>query len=347
MVKVGIVGATGYTGMELVRILHDHPEAEITYASSLVDIGKRMGDAIGHLDKSGDVVISDFDVSVAVSEAELFFLCLPHGKSMEMAGHLRDAGAKVIDLSADFRIKDPAVYKQWYGTHTRIDLIEEAVYGMPELYRDKIGATDLVANPGCYPTSVILGLAPLLAKGVIDTQDIVIDSKSGLSGAGREPAPGFHYPEVFGNFSAYSIAGKHRHISEMEQEIDILAGSDVTLTFTPHLIPVSRGILSTIYTNPIRITDDETLYTIYRNYYEGEPFIRISAPDKPLPSLKDIRGTNKLYIGPRSDKRNGKITIISCLDNLVKGASGQAVQNMNIMMGFNETAGLELAALHP
>jgi N-acetyl-gamma-glutamyl-phosphate reductase len=347
MLRAGIIGVTGYTGMELVRILHNHPEVEITYASSLEDIGLRVGKAIPHLDKGDDLVISAFDISDAVREAQFFFVCLPHGKSMEIVGPLRDKGAKVVDMSADFRLTDPSVYERWYGPHTRKDLIEEAVYGMPELHRDRIRDAELVANPGCYPTSVILALAPLFATDGIDNQDIVIDSKSGISGAGRGPAPGFHFPEAFGNFSAYSIAGRHRHISEMEQELSTLAGEEITLTFSPHLLPLNRGILSTIYVRPTDIDSDGSLYAIYREFYREEPFIRISDPEGPLPSLKDIRGTNEIYIGFRSDKRSRKITIVSCLDNLVKGASGQAVQNMNIMAGFPERTALDLTALHP
>ena len=348
MLKVGIVGVTGYTGTELIRILHTHPEVEITYASSLDNVGQRIGDAIPHLAKSGDLVISTFDIDQAARAAGLFFVCLPHGISMEIVGLLRDTGTKVVDLSADFRLTDLAVYEAWYGTHTRKDLNEEAVFGMPELYRKRISKADLVANPGCYPTSVILGLAPLMARGVLDTKDIIIDSKSGISGAGREPSKGLHFPEAFGNFSAYNIAGRHRHISEIEQELGKLAGSEIRVTFTPHLLPVSRGILSTIYCRPEdRILDDEELYSIYAEYYRGEPFVRISGPDTPLPSLKDIKGTNEVFIGPRSDQRTGKLTIVSCLDNLVKGASGQAVQNMNIMAGFPETTGLEQTPIHP
>jgi N-acetyl-gamma-glutamyl-phosphate reductase len=347
MLKVGIIGVTGYTGMELVRILHAHPDVDITYASSLEDIGLKIGKAIPHLDKGDDLVISAFDISDATREAEFFFVCLPHGKSMEIVGPLRDRGAKVVDMSADFRLSDLSVYEQWYGNHTRKDLIPEAVYGMPELHRGRIRDAELVANPGCYPTSVILALAPLIAIDAIDTQDIIIDSKTGISGAGRGPAPGFHFPEAFGNFSAYSIAGSHRHISEMEQELSTLAGSEVSITFSPHLLPISRGIFSTIYVRPTEVMDDESLSFLYRDYYLDEPFVRISDTEGPLPSLKDIRGTNEVYIGLRSDKRNGKITIVSCLDNLVKGASGQAVQNMNLMAGFPERKGLDLTALHP
>jgi len=347
MLKIGIIGVTGYTGMELVRILQSHPEVEITYASSLIDIGKRIGDALPHLEKGSDLVISAFDATDALNKAEIFFVCLPHGKSMEIVSLLKKGGSKVIDLSADFRLNDVSVYERWYGKHTQPDLVREAVYGMPELYRERIRSATLVANPGCYPTSVILGLAPLLAGGLINTQDIVIDSKSGISGAGRDPAPGFHFPELFGNFLAYSVAGRHRHISEMEQEIGKMAGTEINVTFSPHLLPVNRGILSSIYATPVKVLGDADLHSLYSEYYQGEPFVRLSAPDAPLPSLKDIRGTNGVFIGPRSDKRNGKITIISCLDNLVKGASGQAVQNMNIMMGFPEKEGLEQRALHP
>jgi N-acetyl-gamma-glutamyl-phosphate reductase len=348
MLKVGIIGVTGYTGTELVRILHTHPDAEITYASSMDNVGRRIGEAIPHLYIGGDQVITDFKVKEATSEADLFFVCLPHGASMEIVGLLKDAGSQVVDLSADFRLSDMDVYEKWYGAHTRKDLNEAAVYGMPELHRESIRGADLVANPGCYPTSVILALAPLVSRGLLDTKNIVIDSKSGISGAGRTPLPGTHFPEAYNNFSAYNIAGRHRHICEMEQELGVLAGTEITVNFTPHLLPVSRGILSTIYCQPAdRILDDEELYSIYKEHYRDERFVRISAPDSPLPSLKDIKGTNEVFIGPRTDSRNGKITIISCLDNLVKGASGQAVQNMNLMVGIPEVTGLDHRPVHP
>jgi N-acetyl-gamma-glutamyl-phosphate reductase len=348
MLKVGIVGVTGYTGMELIRILHNHPEVEITYASSLDNVGKKIGEAVPHLGKRGDLIISAFDVGDAARAAGFFFVCLPHGVSMDIVAPLREAGSRVVDLSADFRIADVSVYEHWYGKHRHKELIAGAVYGMPELYRDRIRTAGLVANPGCYPTSVILGLAPLIAGGIVDALDIVIDSKSGISGAGREPSPGVHFPEAFGNFSAYNIAGRHRHISEMEQELGTLAGNGITITFSPHLIPVSRGILSTIYCKSLgRSLDDQELHRIFTQYYSGEPFVRISGPGSPLPSLKDVRGTNDVFIGFRSDNRTGRITIVSTLDNLVKGASGQAVQNMNLMAGFPEKTGLDLMALHP
>ena len=347
MIKVGIIGVTGYTGMELVRILMGHQGVQLAYASSRSWAGKKIGDAIPHLGSATELVLSSFDAADATKKAEFFFVCLPHGESMETVHRLRRAGSKVVDLSADFRLNDPSAYEQWYGTHSRKDLLSEAVYGMPELYREQILAADLVANPGCYPTSVILGLAPLLAQGIVDTDTIVIDSKSGVSGAGREPRPGFHFPETFGNFSAYNIAGQHRHIGEMEQELSSLAGADVRITFSPHLLPVSRGILSTIYVRPAVEVSDDKLYSVYQEYYRGEPFIRINGPGGILPSLKDVRGTNLCFIGSRLDPRTGTIIIVSCIDNLVKGASGQAVQNMNLMVGFNETSGIEQTAMHP
>ena len=347
MLNVGIVGVSGYTGMELVRILHGHPEVQLTYATSRSWAGQRIGNAIPHLAESRELVLSDFDAVHATEKAEFFFVCLPHGESMETVGVLREAGSKVVDLSADYRFKNSSGYEKWYGKHTRADLLSEAVYGMPELYRKKILAADLVANPGCYPTSVILGLAPLLAQGMVDPGSIVVDSKSGVSGAGRVPAPGLHFPETVGNFSAYNIAGQHRHTGEMEQELSSLAGVDVRITFSPHLLPVSRGILSTIYVRPSAGFDDSKLFSAFQEYYREEPFVRVSGPDIVLPSLKDVRGTNYCWIGPRLDTRTGLVIIVSCIDNLVKGASGQAVQNMNLMMGFPETTGIQQTALHP
>lgn len=347
MLKAGIVGVTGYTGMELVRILLEHPDVQLTYASSRSRAGQKIGDTISHFMGDSELVLSRFDADDAARKAEFFFVCLPHGESMETVGSLRDCGASVVDLSADFRLGDPSVYERWYDRHTRKDLLTEAVYGMPELYREQIKTARLVANPGCYPTSVILGLAPLMDQGIVDPGNIVIDSKSGVSGAGREPRPAFHFPEVFANFSAYNIAGQHRHISEMEQELSKFAGVDVQVTFSPHLLPVSRGILSTIYTKPKGDVDDEKLFSAYLEYYRGEPFIRIGRPDGPLPDIKDVRGTNFCSIASRMDERTGTIITVSCIDNLVKGASGQAVQNMNLMTGLPETAGIGQSAMHP
>jgi N-acetyl-gamma-glutamyl-phosphate reductase len=347
MIRVGIIGVTGYTGMELVRILNGHSDVQLTYASSRSSAGREIGDAIPHIGNAIELVLSNFDATDAAGKAEFFFVCLPHGESMRTVGLLRQSGLKVVDLSADFRLNDPSEYEEWYGTHTHRDLLTEAVYGMPELYRKQILSADLVANPGCYPTSAILGLAPLLMRGLVDPGTIVVDSKSGVSGAGRKPGPGFHFPETFSNFSAYNIAGQHRHTGEIEQELSNLAGTEVRITFSPHLLPVSRGILSTIYVKPVVKMDGDKLLALYAEHYGGEPFVRLSGPEGVLPSLKDVRGTNFCWLGPRLDKRTGMIVIVSCIDNLVKGASGQAVQNMNLMMGLPETTGLEQTALHP
>lgn len=347
MVRIGIVGVTGYTGMELVRLLGGHPGAEITYSSSLTSIGRKLEEIIPNVPGNPEVVVEKFDPGKAWDSAEFFFLCLPHGDSMEVAGTLYDKGAGIVDLSADFRLADPSDYEQWYGDHTRKGLLSVAVYGMPEIYRDRIRETKLVANPGCYPTGIILSLLPLLKSGSVKTEGIVADSKSGVSGAGRDPRENLHFPEVTGNFSAYSIAGFHRHTGEIEQELGKLAGKDVRITFSPHLLPVGRGILSTIYAKPVREMDNDILHGIYCETYKDEPFVRISKPDDSLPSLKDVRGTNICSIAPRMDMRTGTVVIVSCLDNLVKGAAGQALQNMNLMTGQPETAGLDYAPLHP
>lgn len=347
MIRVGIIGVTGYTGMELVRLLSYHPGARVTYATSRSWQGKKLSEAVGHLGNAPEVTLSVFDPVEAVREAELFFVCLPHGDAMESVGLLREADAMVVDLSADFRLTDPALYEAWYGEHTRKGLLPEAIYGMPELHRDKISGARLVANPGCYPTSVLLGIAPLLEEGKIHSSGLVIDSKSGVSGAGREPRPNLHFPEVAGNFSAYNVAGHHRHISEIEQELGLLSGGEVKVTFTPHLLPVSRGILTTIYSRPLGSIDDRALSRLYADRFGNEPFVHVRSADKPLPSLSDVRGTNSCIIAPRFDARTGTIVVISCIDNLVKGASGQAIQNMNLMTGQEETSGLDQLPLHP
>ncbi|UCG39452.1 MAG: N-acetyl-gamma-glutamyl-phosphate reductase [bacterium] len=347
MVRVGIIGATGYTGMELARILLRHPAVRINYMTSRTWAGKRLGEALPHLGADQDLLLDKFDAGEATEKAEFFFVCLPHGQSMDAVGSLFERGAKVVDLSADFRLSDPSAYESWYGEHRRKGLLRKAVYGLPELNRERIRNSRLVANPGCYPTSVILGLAPLLEKGVIKRKGIIADSKSGVSGAGREPRQNLHFPEVDGNFSAYNIAGKHRHTGEMEQELSRLTGEEIHITFSPHLLPLSRGIFSTIYCLHEGKLDESTLGGLYTGRYAGEPFVRISAPGAPLPSLKDVRGTNLCIVAPRLDGRTGTLVVISCLDNLVKGAAGQAVQNMNLMTGHPETAGLTDLPLLP
>jgi N-acetyl-gamma-glutamyl-phosphate reductase len=347
MIRVGIVGVTGYTGMELVRLLSGHPGAKVSYASSLTSIGQSLKEVLPNVPVDPEVAVEKFDVMSAWDNAEFFFLCLPHGKSMEAAGSLLDKGARVVDLSADFRMSDPSGYEQWYGEHTRIGLLAEAVYGMPEVYRERIREARLVANPGCYPTSIILGLLPLLKSGLVSHEGIIADCKSGVSGAGREPKNNLHFPEVEGNFLAYGIAGIHRHTGEIEQELGKLAGKPVRVNFSPHLVPVTRGILSTIYARPAADPDIGLIYRTCLDAYQKEPFLRVHGPEDDLPTLNTVRGTNICAVAPRVDRRTGTVIVVSCIDNLIKGAAGQALQNMNLMTGQAETAGLEIAPFYP
>ena len=348
MTRAGIVGVTGYTGMELLRILSRHPDVQLTYATSRRLAGSTLGEKFSYLTGDiGSLVISDLNANEAAEKADIVFLCLPHGDAMNTAAELNEKGVKVIDLSADLRIKDPKIFGKWYGPHSQPQLLDIAVAGYPEIYRQMIAKATLVANPGCYPTSIVLAALPLLEGKLIDPNTLISDSKSGVSGAGREPRDDLHFPEVDGNFSAYSIAGSHRHIAEMEQELTCLAGTDVRLTFTPHLIPVSRGIFSTVYAKIKGGIDEDEIISCFDARFEDEPFVKTIGKDMPLPSIKDVRGTNMCHIAPRIDTRTDTLVVISCLDNLVKGAAGQAVQNMNLMSGFNESSGLDILPLLP
>ncbi len=349
MIRAGIVGVTGYTGMELARILLRHPGVTLSFASSRKWAGRKLAEALPQLAGRTSLAVSAFDPAAAAREADVFFLCLPHGGAMDSAAALLAEGRKVIDLSADFRLKDPADFERWYQTpHRHPGLLSRAVSGFCELHREEIRGADFVANPGCYPTSVVLGLAPLLEKGVVEPGRLIADSKSGVSGAGRESAPHLHFPEVEGDFTAYKVAGTHRHIAEMEQECARLAGRPAYLTFTPHLLPVSRGILSALYAEPAGpLLSQAAMDDLYRARYGGEPFVRVRGAGDPLPRLKEARGTNLCIIAPRVDQRAGRYLVLSCIDNLVKGASGQAVQNMNLMAGLDEDAGLSDLPLLP
>jgi N-acetyl-gamma-glutamyl-phosphate reductase len=265
---------------------------------------------------------------------------------MEVVPTFLKLGKHVIDLSADYRLRDPKVYGAWYEPHLNPANLKKAVYGLPEVRRAKIRGARLVANPGCYPTSIILGLAPLLKKGLINTGDIIADSASGVTGAGRSAKVDSLYCEVNEGFRAYGVGGVHRHTPEIEQELSLLAGEDLTVTFTPHLVPMDRGILSTIYAAPRKATTTEKLVRLYEEFYRGEPFVRV-LPQGSLPGTAFVRGSNFCDIAPLVDMRTGRIIIVSAIDNLVKGASGQAVQNMNLVCGFPETMGLEGLALFP
>lgn len=346
MLRVGIVGVSGYTGVELARILANHPKVEITVATSRQFAGKHLSEVFPSLQGCVDVICENPPPDALADRADFFFTAVPHKTAMDIAPLLLEKGKKVVDLSADFRIRDVAVYEEWYQKHTSSDLLGEAVYGIPELYRDNIRSARLVANPGCYPTSVLLGLAPLLRGKIIDPASIVVDSKSGTSGAGRSASLATIFCEVADGFKAYKVGGVHRHIPEMEQELSLLAGGPVVISFTPHLLPISRGILSTVYTRLISGTDETSLQKIYRESYADEYFVRLCTGDA-LPATQNVRGSNFCDIGFRLDQRTDRLIVLSAIDNIVKGAAGQAVQNMNLMHGFDETDGLHGVPFFP
>jgi N-acetyl-gamma-glutamyl-phosphate reductase len=345
MLKVGIYGASGYTGQELLRLLLRHRQFEIVAVTSRRYSGIPVSDIYPVFVGLTDLAFINASPEDIAALADVIFLALPHGVSMDMVPIFLRAGKKVVDLSADFRLHDVSVYEQWYSRHTTPDFIKESVYGIPELYRDAIAAARLVANPGCYPTSVILGLAPLLKADWIDDTSIIVDAKSGVSGAGREPQVGTLFCEVDEGFKAYKV-GKHRHTPEMEQEISILAGHDVRISFTPHLLPISRGILSTIYATLRKDVTDMDIVDLYREFYEGKKFVRIYKAGT-FPDISSVRGSNYCDIGLTIDRRTKRVIAICTIDNLIKGASGQAIQNMNLMCGISEDTGLNMVSLFP
>lgn len=346
MLKVAIVGASGYTGVELIRLLHCHPEVAVTCVTSEQSAGKRISDVFPTLRGRCDLVLENLEPVRIAEKADFIFTALPHKAAMEVVPTFLKLGKPVVDLSADYRLHDAKEYERWYEPHMNPELLKEAVYGAPELRRAKVAAARLVANPGCYPTSIILALAPLLKKGMADTGSIIADSKSGVTGAGRSAKVDNLYCEVNEGFKAYGVGGTHRHIPEIEQELSLLAGKKLAISFTPHLVPMDRGILSTIYLQPLEKVTAGELVSLYAAFYKGEPFVRV-LPEGSFPSTAYVRGSNFCDIGIAVDSRTGRIIVVSAIDNLVKGASGQAVQNMNIMNGFPENMGLEGLALFP
>jgi len=346
MLNVAIVGASGYTGLELIRILHCHPEVAVTCLTSEQSAGRKISDIFPTLRGRCDLTLENLEPVRVAEKADLIFTALPHKAAMEVVPTFLKLGKRVIDLSADYRLTDPEVYGAWYEPHLNPANLKKAVYGLPEVRRAKIKGARLVANPGCYPTSIILGLAPLLKKGLISTGDIIADSASGVTGAGRSAKVDSLYCEVNEGFRAYGVGGVHRHTPEIEQELSLLAGEPLVITFTPHLVPMDRGILSTVYATPFKATTTEKLVQLYQAFYKGEPFVRV-LPLGTLPSTAFVRGSNFCDIAPLVDQRTGRVIIVSAIDNLVKGASGQAVQNMNLVCGFPETMGLEGLALFP
>jgi len=342
MIKVGIIGGTGYTGIGLVGLLLRHPEADIEWVTSETHKGKKLSDVYPHLTGLTDIVCQQPDIKSLVKTVDIVFSCLPHGKVLEVAGDIIAAGKKLIDLSADFRLKDVNVFEDWYKVkHKSPELLKEAVYGLPEL--NKITGAKIVANPGCYATASILGAAPILHEKIHEGE-IIIDAKSGISGAGKTLTQETHYPECNEGISAYNVS-KHRHMPEIEQELGNAAKGKVSIVFTPHLTPMTRGILATIYIKLKKDADKEKLTKLYEDFYKGKKFIRV-LKDK-LPSTKYVCGTNYCDIAVEVDERSKMAIVISAIDNLIKGASGQAVQNMNLLLGLPEDVGLGDVPLYP
>lgn len=336
MINIGILGANGYTGAELMKILSTHSQANLEILTSRSEQGKRIIDVYPKLTLLKNKIFSEPSLD-SLSKMDVVFSCLPHAASSELCSKLYNKGVKVIDLSADFRYKSLEIYQNTYKVkHTAPELLKVAVYGLPEINREKIKKSSLIGNPGCYTTSSILPLYPVIKEGLVSSSGIIIDSKSGTSGAGRKADIDLNFVEVNENFKAYGVT-THRHTSEIEEVLSLNTDQNVTVSFTPHLLPINRGILSTIYAPLIKQVDEIQVYDLYEKYYGNQTFVNIT---KDLPQIKWATGSNNVFIGFRIDKKNNLLIIVSVLDNLIKGASGQAVQNMNIMFGLDETTGL-------
>jgi N-acetyl-gamma-glutamyl-phosphate reductase len=348
MIKVAILGGSGYTGSELLRLLLGHPNVEVTAVTSERSSGLFISDIFLNF-RNTSLKFESLNLKALTKKADLFFLCLPHKTSQNTVAFLHNAGKRVIDLSADYRLKSAKVYKEWYNIpHLFSPLLKKAVYGLPEINRRKIRNASIIANPGCYPVSAILGLAPIMGKNFIDTNSIIIDSKSGTSGAGRSPAQPFMFCEVNESVKAYSVT-VHRHTPEIEQELSLISKKEIKIIFTPHLIPIDRGMLSTIYVRSKKKINLSNVQKLYKEFYSREPFVRV-LNNGTYPTTKAVKGSNFCDISVFLDKHSNKgqaIIIVSAIDNLLKGASGSAVQNMNVMYGFDETAGLAISSPSP
>ena len=338
MIRVGVVGATGYAGAELVRILAGHAEVELSVLTSRQHAGVIFSEVYPSMAGIVDIPLETYDPERTPEQAEIFFLALPHKLPMTLVPGLLERGRRVIDLSADFRFTDAAAYESAYQPHAAPQLLERTVYGLAEVYPEAIRAADLVGNPGCYPTSVLLPLVPLIRARMLRTASIVADAKSGVSGAGRAPAQATLFCEVAESFKAYKV-GTHRHTPEMEQVLGKEAGAPVRLTFVPHLVPMSRGMLTTLYAQLEQGVTAEAIRDALGGFYRDAPFVRLCPAGRP-PDTRNVRGTNYCDIGWHAEDGTGRLILMSAIDNLVKGAAGQAVQNLNLMLGFSETAGL-------
>lgn len=345
MTTAAIIGATGYGGVELVRLLQNHPDVRLAFLHSESYAGQRMCDVYPQL-AGLDTVLRALDPA-AVAECDFALAALPAGKLMEIAPQLLEAGTRIVDVSPDFRLRDPSLYPRWYNfEHTQTGLLDEAVVGLPELHRERIRSARLVAAPGCYTTGALLALAPLVADTLIDPTDIIADGKTGVSGAGRTSLKlPYHFPEANEDVSAYAVGG-HRHMPEMVQELSALADAEVRLTFTPHLVPMTRGILMTTYVKPLPGVTRDALRASFERRYADEPFVRV-LPDGEWPHTKWAAGTNLCFLAIGSDDASGRAIIISAIDNLSKGMAGQMVQCLNLMLGVDETSALRVRAVYP
>lgn len=344
MIKAAVLGATGYAGIELVRILSGHPDVSLEILGSQSFDGQPISEVYANFKNVLDINCEKLDID-KVSKCDVAFTALPHGASKDVIPSLIEKGLKVIDLSGDFRYDDIEVYEKWYNQkHTSPELLKESVYGMPELYRDKIKGARLIGNPGCYTTCSILGAYPVLKSGLGSSKNVIVDAKSGVTGAGRGIALPYHFCECTENTKAYKVA-THRHTSEIEQELSKAAGEEVMISFTPHLIPQKRGILATIYVNLNKKCTTEELVDVYKEFYKDEYFVRVKGAGK-LPETKHVAGSNFVDIGVVVDERLNRAVIVSAIDNIFKGAAGQAVQNMNLLFGLDEKTGIANAGFY-
>lgn len=358
MTKVAIFGASGYGGIELARMVYAHPEFELTYLAGHSTAGKKLGEVYSHVPQLADMLVEEGDFDAAAAKADVLVFALHPGDGTAMVAQSVAAGKKTLDFSADFRLQSQADYERYYGPHPMPELIGKAVYGLPELHREAIRQTNFVAVPGCYPTSGTLALAPAVAGGLVDIKTLIVDSLSGVSGAGRKPALSSHFSEVNESLTAYKVAS-HRHTPEMNQELTFAqavgaascgagaaAGAGVKVTFTPHLIPITRGILSTAYGTLANEMSAQDVLAAYQEFYAGEPCVRI-LPLGQIPTTKAVSGTNRCDIGLAIDEDNGRLIAVAAIDNLIKGLSGASLQCMNLMCGYEETLGLPLMSMWP
>jgi N-acetyl-gamma-glutamyl-phosphate reductase len=350
-IRVGIIGAGGYGGCGAIELLWAHPHAHIAVLLDTQDIGRAISDLYPHIKGFCDLPLMDPKDPAVPDDLDAVFFATPDGVGQQQAGKWLERGAKVIDYSGDFRFNDPDSYKSYAArigrrrAHAAPDLLALSVYGLAELHRREIQKSTLVGNPGCFAVSCILGLAPAMKEHLIESQSIICDAKTGVSGAGKKPAPGFHYPARYDNMNAYKVSG-HQHVFEVERELGILAGVDVVMTFTPHVVPLCRGILTTIYGQLEPGNDITRILEAYRSFYREDVFVRVFGPETPQ-NTANVRGSNFCNLSVNVDERTGKLVVISHIDNLVKGQAGSAVQNMNIMFGFDEGAGLMRPGLFP